>query len=193
MITIEKLSKSFGNKAVLDAVSVELVPGIYMLSGPSGSGKTTFSRILCGLEAPDSGTICSDVQSVSFMFQEPRLFPWLNLRSNITSVTDCSYQTANELLTELELFEDRNKLPGELSGGMQRRTALARTLSAAADLYIFDEPLSGLDVRLKKIACRVIHKWIPTGKIALVITHDTDEVSEIADRFLRLENGKITE
>lgn len=192
MIKVDNLTKAFDGKAVLSDVNTEFSDGIYMLTGPSGSGKTTFARILGGLETPDSGTI-SGRGAVSFMFQEPRLFPWMNLRSNIVSVTDCSRQVADELLTELELYNDRGKLPGELSGGMQRRAALARTLSAKADLYIFDEPLSGLDDKLKRTACDIIRRWISGGKTALIITHDISEVSEIADHHLKLKNGKITE
>lgn len=192
MIKVDNLTKAFDGKAVLNGVNTEFSDGIYMLTGPSGSGKTTFARILGRLETPDSGTI-SGPGAVSFMFQEPRLFPWMNLRSNIVSVTDCSRQVADELLTELELYNDRSKLPGELSGGMQRRAALARTLSAKADLYIFDEPLSGLDDKLKRTACDIIRRWISGGKTALIITHDISEVSEIADHHLKLENGKITE
>lgn len=192
MIKVDNLTKAFDGKAVLSDVNTEFSDGIYMLTGPSGSGKTTFARILGGLETPDSGTI-SGLGAVSFMFQEPRLFPWMNLRSNIVSVTDCSRQVADELLTELELYNDRGKLPGELSGGMQRRAALARTVSAKADLYIFDEPLSGLDDKLKRTACDIIRRWISGGKTALIITHDISEVSEIADHHLKLENGKITE
>ena len=192
MIKVDNLTKAFDGKAVLNGVNTEFSDGIYMLTGPSGSGKTTFARILGRLETPDSGTI-SGPGAVSFMFQEPRLFPWMNLRSNIVSVTDCNRQVADELLTELELYNDRSKLPGELSGGMQRRAALARTLSAKADLYIFDEPLSGLDDKLKRTACDIIRRWISGGKTALIITHDISEVSEIADHHLKLENGKITE
>lgn len=188
-ISVNALCKSFGDKCVLDNVSLELYQGIYLLTGASGCGKTTFLRILSGLEKADSGDIpkCK----VSFMFQEARLFPWLNAIENIVRISECNEKEALELLNILKLSGNEKKYPHELSGGMQRRVALARTLARKAELYLFDEPLAGLDAVLQCEVCNVIKQVLPKSSVAIMVSHETDEPAKIADTFLRLEDGFI--
>lgn len=188
-ISVNALCKSFGDKCVLDNVSLILHEGIYLLTGASGCGKTTFLRVLSGLEKADSGDITKC--NVSFMFQEARLFPWLNAIENIVRVSECSEKEAQELLVMLKLGGNERKYPHELSGGMQRRVALARTLARKAELYLFDEPLAGLDTELQREVCCVIKLMLPKSAVALIVSHETDEPAKIANTFLRLENGLI--
>ena len=191
-LQINSLKKSFGERVVFDDVNVSLVPGIYTLTGPSGCGKTTFVRILCGLEKIDEGEIFPVSYKSSCMFQEPRLFPWLDVLANIEKVTECDTNCATELLCALELGEDLHKYPYELSVGMQRRVAIARTLAIRdADLYVFDEPFAGLDEERKRAVCRIIKDSVPKDSIVIIISHELAEVSEIADFSLRLENNRI--
>ncbi len=188
-ISVNALCKSFGDKCVLDNVSLELHQGIYLLTGASGCGKTTFLRILSGLEKADSGDITKC--KVSFMFQEARLFPWLNSIENIVRISECSEQEAFKLLNIFKLSGNEKKYPHELSGGMQRRVALARTLARKAELYLFDEPLAGLDAALQCEVCNVIKQVLPKSSVSIMVSHETDEPAKIADTFLRLENGLI--
>jgi len=127
------------------------------------------------------------------MFQEPRLFPWLNVSANVDKVTGCESNRATELLCALELGDDLRKHPYELSVGMQRRVAIARTLALQdADLYVLDEPFAGLDEERKRTVCRLINDNVPKDSVVIIISHELSEVSEIADFMLRLEDGKVT-
>lgn len=188
-LEVRNLKKSFDDKEVLCGVDLELSGGIYLLTGASGCGKTTFLRILGGLETADSG----DYQrlTVSFMFQENRLFPWLNITDNIIEVANCSHERALTLLSSLGLSGSEKKYPHELSGGMQRRVSLARTLAREAQLYLFDEPLAGLDPESQRIACNVIESNIPPDSVAIIVSHETAEPQKIAKQILRLDKGKI--
>ena len=125
------------------------------------------------------------------MFQENRLFPWLNITENITEAANCSRETALALLDSLGLGGNEKKYPHELSGGMQRRVSLARTLAREAQLYLFDEPLAGLDPESQKTACNVIKNSIPTTSAAIIVSHETSEPQKIAKQIIRLDKGKI--
>ena len=191
-LIINKLKKSFKDKVVFNEASITIPSGIYIVTGSSGSGKTTFAKILCKLEASDGGNIEPSAANTAYMFQEPRLFPWLTVLENICSVTNCDKKRALELLFELDLKDDINKHPYELSVGMQRRVALARTLSVDnAKIYIFDEPLAGLDVDRQKAASRLIRDNVPHDSVTLIISHEINELMNIADGIISVENGKI--
>lgn len=190
IVEINGLYKSFGSKVVLNNADLVLESGIYMLSGPSGCGKTTLARLICGLDKPDRGIIKLDGRA-SYMFQEPRLFPWLNLTDNITEVSGGTVKGVSKLLELVELYNDMNKYPYELSGGMQRRVALVRALARDAELYIFDEPLAGLDERLRNKVCDIIKETLPRTAAALIITHNIYEVERISDGYIRMDDGKL--
>ena len=186
---VKSLKKSFDAKDVLCGVNLELSDGIYLMTGASGGGKTTLLRILGGLETADSGEY--QKLTVSFMFQENRLFPWLNITENITETANCSREKAVLLLNSLGLAGNEKKFPHELSGGMQRRVSLARTLAREAQLYLFDEPLAGLDPESQKTACNVIKNSIPPHSVAIIVSHETAESQKIVKQILKLDKGKI--
>ena len=188
-LEVRNLKKSFDAKDVLCGVDFKLTDGIYILTGASGCGKTTLLRILGGLETANSGDFTN--LTVSFMFQESRLFPWLNNIENITEAANCSRETALSLLDSLGLGGNEKKYPHELSGGMQRRVSLARTLAREAQLYLLDEPLAGLDPESQKIACNVIKNSLPTTAIVIIVSHETAEPQKIAKQIIRLDKGKI--
>jgi len=177
---LESVTKSFGDKQVLCNLSVDIPEGkTTLISGPSGSGKTTLLRIISELDKPDSGNIISPNNTViSFMFQEPRLFPWLNVTENVTAVLQKpNKERAEEILEKLGLGNDLKSIPDELSGGMKRRVALARTLIFPADLYLFDEPFAGLDPNTAKKAAEIIAEYT-TGKTVIIVSHDNSMLSD---------------
>ena len=144
-ISINHLSFAYGDTPVLQDVSWQLPQkGVVCLWGPSGCGKTTLLRLLAGLEQPQEGAI-EGVGRVAMVFQEDRLLPWMSALQNVMVIGVEEYVARHYLLsvglTEAELYA----LPNQLSGGQQRRVALARALAAKSDLLLLDEPFNGLD------------------------------------------------
>ena len=177
---ISNLRFSYDNKQIFSDYSVELSDGITCLMGASGEGKTTLLKLIAGLLKPDRGTVDIGNKKVSFMFQEDRLLPWLNVRENVLLVTDKERET-DRLLQELGI--DGNLKIGELSGGMARRVALARCLLFDSDMLLLDEPFKGMDEALMKKAASII---IRQNKPAVVSTHSIDEVKALDAEVITL-------
>ena len=148
MISVQDLTLRYSGKLVLDHFSLELPHhGLTALSGPSGCGKTTLLRVMAGLEAPESGTVCGvNPAQIAFLFQENRLLPWRTAAQHITDVLPRLRR--GELarwLAFAELSGEENALPAALSGGMARRLALARCAALGGELLLLDEPFAGVD------------------------------------------------
>lgn len=190
-IIIDNISKKFNDKQVLKGISLKIPKGIKTaLLGPSGSGKTTLLRIIAELEKPDSGYIKGVSQKdMAYMFQEPRLFPWLTAMENIACVINKSHTAALKeaavWLERVKLQHDGSKYPSELSGGMSRRIALARTLAFNKPFILLDEPFYGLDTELKSEIIKLV-KAETTDRTVIFITHDISEADIFADNIIRL-------
>lgn len=144
-VCLERVFFAYGDTAVLQDVTWRLPnKGVVCLWGPSGCGKTTLLRLLAGLEQPQHGAI-EGASRVSMVFQEDRLLPWLTALQNVT-VIGVEESVARDLLLSLGLTdEELQSLPKQLSGGQQRRVALARALAIDSDYLLLDEPFNGLD------------------------------------------------
>ena len=188
MIEISQVSHRFDEKAVIRDLSFTFPEkGIFALMGPSGCGKTTLLRLIAGLEKPSSGSITHNGTKIAMAFQEPRLLPWLNCRSNINIVLSKSKRSSNEAEAWFEAFELKDAadlMPNELSGGMQQRVSLARALAAGADLILLDEPLTGLDEELKLRLAPMIKKACEKATVILV-THDASEAESLSATVLQ--------
>ena len=185
MIDLSHITVSFGDKRVLSDLSVQVPEeGITALAGPSGSGKTTLLRVLCGLLRPDAGTVTGIAPGdIALLFQENRLFRWRTVRQHITDVLPRERREESERwlgMTELE--GEGEKLPSDLSGGMARRVALARTLALGGRMYVLDEPFAGVDVACRN---RMIARIRALGKPVLLTAHEA-QVLEQADRVIYL-------
>ena len=180
-IEIVNLTKRFGDALVLDRVNLSLrSPGVTAITGPSGKGKTTFLRCLAGLEQPDSGTV-HNVGRVAYMFQEPRLLPWLTAAQNVNLVLADNSSTmprARDWLARVELVHAADQYPETLSGGMQQRVALARALAYSGDTILLDEPFRALDRPLRLRLYPLLREAAQTSAV-VIVTHDPEDAEQL--------------
>ena len=186
MISLQNVSKSFGGKPVLTGFSCDFAPDrSYLLTGPSGAGKTTLLRLLAGLETPDEGRIIRpDKFRLRAVFQEDRLLPGLSVLQNVR-LENGSEEKALALLAALELDAEASSRPEALSGGMKRRTAVARALCAEPDVLLLDEPFNGLDEALRSRTAALIFREMH-GRCVICATHWPDEISAFASEVLEI-------
>ena len=184
-IRLEHVSFSYGDTAVLQDVTWQLPQsGVVCLWGPSGCGKTTLLRLLAGLEKPQSGLV-DGASCISMVFQEDRLLPWLTAVQNVT-VTGAEESFARCCLTSLGLTEEELcALPRHLSGGQQRRVALARALMAHSDLLLLDEPFNGLDEDTWQSVVPLIAAYAQHKPVVLV-THIREQAEALEAAWIPL-------
>ena len=188
MTELRNVTKAFGDKTVFRDFSHAFAPDrAYALVGPSGVGKTTLLRLIAGLETPDRGVVLRPAGlRVRMVFQEDRLLPQLSVLHNVMLESGAE-QTARELLRALELEDEAGALPKDLSGGMRRRTALARALCAQPDLLLLDEPVSGLDPKATAEMYQIIEDLNrKEGITVIMITHDIRSTLQYATKVLHL-------
>ena len=191
MITIDRLTQSYGNQQVLKDCSLQVEAGSRVaLMGPSGCGKTSLINVIAGLLTPDSGKVSVNGK-VSYVFQEPALFPWLTAVDNINVVLSDGPETlprAEQLLEAVGLSDCRDKYPHQLSGGQKQRIAICRALAYGGDILLLDEPLKGLDADTRdQVSALLRQEW--TGKTLLLVTHDPSEAQSLCDRVYRWQEG----
>lgn len=190
-ISVQNLSVSLDGKQILQDLSLTLPgQGIIGLSGPSGCGKTTLLHTLCGLIRPDSGNLAELPNlKVAMVFQEDRLLPWLTAGDNLDLVL--RDRTLVRLwLKRMLLTGQENQYPGQLSGGMQRRLALARALAIKSDLLLLDEPFKGMDDSLKE----KLYDWLylaGKNQPVILVTHDAGELTDLATQIWRADGPPL--
>lgn len=186
-VKLADVSVAFGDNRVLDCVNIDFGDrGVVALCGPSGCGKTTVLRLLAGLLKPDSGKVLGiEGKSVSYVFQEPRLIPWLNMLENVTVIDRSDAGRAKELLQRLGFDEAEFSLyPHELSGGMKQRVAIARALMNDSDVLLVDEPFASLDSDNANIAERMLYER-RNEQLIVMVSHDGERLAA-ADRVTKL-------
>jgi ABC-type nitrate/sulfonate/bicarbonate transport system ATPase subunit len=171
------------------------------LVGPSGCGKSTLLNVVGGLDKDFAGAVRVDGAApgagIGFMFQSPRLMPWLSVLDNVRLVlggTPADEARARELLAAMELSDVLAAYPGRLSGGMQRRVALARAFAVEPRLLLMDEPFVSLDApTADRLRAMLIELQRRCGSTVLFVTHDLREALALADRvcFLSGSPGRI--
>ena len=216
-IVLKDVAKSFGGNAVLDGVNLEIEPGESMaIIGQSGSGKSVTLKCILGLIKPDRGAIFVDGEDVASMthrelektrakfgmlFQGSALFDSLPIWRNVTfALTQGRLQDSAKMKKIAAENLERvgldtrilNLRPNELSGGMQKRVALARAIAPRPEIIFFDEPTTGLDpIRADVINDLIVELVDDLGVTALTITHDMASARKIAHRVAMLYQGKI--
>lgn len=178
MIELAHVHCIYGEKTPIRDLTLILPDvGVVGVFGASGAGKTTLLRLLAGLLQPTSGTIEGLAgKRISMVFQEDRLLPWLTAVENVALVRDGSEADARALLAALALSAEADQLPRALSGGMQRRVALARALNFGGDVLLLDEPFKGLDAALCAEAAAVVRGRFP---LTVIATHDRGEAAAL--------------
>lgn len=197
-MVVDQATRKFenGNTAFLN-VSFSANPGeIIGLLGTSGCGKSTLLRTISGLDSAYEGKILLNdyearecKENIGFMFQEPRLMPWLNVTENVLfGVKDKknnNIELATQLLEQVGLKGFEHHYPKELSGGMAQRVAIARALFTSPDILLLDEPFSALDAFTKmQLQDLLLSVWENNKKTLLLVTHDIDEALYLCDRLL---------
>ncbi|MGC8100702.1 ABC transporter ATP-binding protein [Metapseudomonas otitidis] len=180
--------KAFAGHTVLQDVHLQLVEGeVVSLLGPSGCGKSTLLRIVAGLERDYSGQALRGEGEVAFVFQEPRLMPWLTVAENIGFADDRAYDRPRvaQLIREVGLEGFEQALPKQLSGGMAQRVAIARGLYSRPRVLLLDEPFSAVDAFTRmKLQDLLLALAAHHGIALLLVTHDVDEALYLGDRVL---------
>lgn len=190
MIKFEHVSFSYEEKRILQNFSLSIPnSGITVLRGPSGCGKTSLLRLLSGLAHPEQGKITGiSPQQTTILFQENRLFPWRSVKQHLTDVMPPEHHTeAEHWLRFVELEVDANAYPDVLSGGMQRRLALARCLALGGELFLLDEPFAGVD---PDRAERIFHRLTALGHPVLLVSHE-DFIARLAHRVITLDGPPL--
>lgn len=200
-LELQGVTRKFGNLAVLEDFSLECPSGaVSVLLGPSGCGKTTILNLLAGLLEPDAGTIrlggkTARESRVSYLFQDPRLLPWMTVEKNLDFVLspDIPPPERKDLiarhLRRVSLQEAAGKYPAELSGGMARRTSMARAFIFESETLLMDEPFQGLDLPLKFDLIRSFEEALRRDpKTTLFVTHDMEEALMLGDEIHVLSN-----
>ena len=210
LIRLNGISKAYDGETVLDNLSLEIHDKEFMtLLGPSGCGKTTTLRMIGGFETPDTGDVFFDgkrindlppyERQVNTVFQRYALFPHLNVFDNIAfglrlkKVPDAEIkQKVKDMLAMVNLKGFERRRVSTLSGGQQQRVAIARALVNQPKVLLLDEPLSALDLKLRKdMQNELKNIQQKTGITFIYVTHDQEEALSMSDTVVVMENGKI--
>ncbi|MDV7339332.1 ATP-binding cassette domain-containing protein [Terasakiella sp. A23] len=179
--------KNFDGITVLKDIDLHLHKDeTTVLLGPSGCGKTTLLRIICGLDTDFDGQLDLDSEKIGFVFQEPRLLPWLSVYDNIALVCADGVDI-DGLLKDVGVLEAKDQLASKLSLGMARRVGFARALSINPDVLIMDEPFVSLDqARAEQLRLMVLDVMAKRSTKVLFVTHDLGEAVQLGSRILHL-------
>lgn len=209
-VSINNLSKSFGAVKVLHNLELEIEEGEFVaLVGPSGCGKSTLLRILAGLDDPSEGDLKMDQKwvndmsprerNIAMVFQSYALYPHMTVRENmgfnlkISGLSKAEIKTnVDEAADILDLGSLMDRKPSQLSGGQRQRVAMGRALVRKPDVFLFDEPLSNLDAKLRvqmREEIKRLHQKVRTTSI--YVTHDQIEAMTLADRIVIMKGGHI--
>ena len=209
-ITVESVSKRFGDFVALDDVSLTVPDGaLTALLGPSGSGKSTLLRVIAGLETPDTGTVRiggedttrlpAQRRGVGFVFQHYAAFKHMTVRDNVAFGLRIRKRPAaeikarvDELLALVHLEGFAHRYPSQLSGGQRQRMALARALAVEPRVLLLDEPFGALDANVRQELrewLRRLHELVHVTTI--FVTHDQEEAMEVAEQIVVMDHARI--
>src|SRR2546421_773955 len=209
-VAFQNIQKAFGTTKVIHGIDVEIEEGEFMvLVGPSGCGKSTLLRMLAGLEEISDGTIAidgkpvNDIESkdrdIAMVFQSYALYPHMTVAENMgfslrlrNDRKDVIEKRVSEAARILDLGPYLHRFPRELSGGQRQRVAMGRAIVRDPKVFLFDEPLSNLDAKLRvamRAEIKALHQRLKTTTV--YVTHDQVEAMTMADRIAVMNEGRI--
>ena len=209
LISINNISKVYGNKfTALKNINLEIKKGeIIALLGPNGAGKTTLINTICGIVLPTGGTITVDGFDAVKEYKKTKSIIGLvpqdgSLEAFETVFNNVSYSRGlygkkrnpeyiEKILKQLSLWDKKDSKLRELSGGMKRRSLIAKALSHEPKILFLDEPTAGVDINLRKDMWRIVNDLRKTGVTIILTTHYLEEAEAIADRVSIINNGEI--
>src|ERR1700683_2751239 len=214
-VAVAGLRKSFGKQTVLDGLTFQLESGqVICVLGRSGTGKSVLLKLLIGIQKPDGGSIRlegHDIlaasleelnearKKVGFLFQQSALYDSMTIEENVafplrrhTKLSDAERRgRVHQLLGSVGMDRDLDKMPSDISGGMQKRVGLARALALEPTIVMFDEPTAGLDpITAAEIAKLIVELRDQRHITSIVVTHDLHTARVISDRLIVLDQGK---
>jgi phospholipid/cholesterol/gamma-HCH transport system ATP-binding protein len=215
-VEVQSLHKSFGSQTVLDGIDLKVAQGeTVSILGQSGTGKSVLLKLIIGLQKPDSGSIQVHGQEVTglssrplneirkkigFLFQQAALYDSMTVEENVafplrrhSKMPERERkERVRELLASVGMEKSTNKLPAEISGGMQKRVGLARALALDPDILLFDEPTAGLDPITSAEIDDLIRRLQKERNMAsIVVTHDLRGAKTVSDRLAVMHDGQI--
>jgi multiple sugar transport system ATP-binding protein len=209
-LSIRKLVKSYGGAQVLRGIDLDIEDGEFVvLVGPSGCGKSTLLRLIAGLDDISSGEmwigdrlanlLAPQARNISMVFQSYALFPHMNVSKNVGFGPRIRGEAASSIAAKvakaaqaLNLSDYLDRLPRQLSGGQRQRVAMGRTIVRKPNLFLFDEPLSNLDAKLRvqmRTEIKALHQSLKTTIV--YVTHDQIEAMTMADRIVVINSGRV--
>jgi len=208
-LSLRQVKKNFGKTEVIHGISVDISDGEFIvIVGPSGCGKSTLLRMVAGLESISSGEILIDEtrvnekepmdRDIAMVFQNYALYPHMTVRQNMAyglkiakTPKDEIQHKVDEAAKLLQLENFLNRKPRELSGGQRQRVAMGRAIVREPAVFLFDEPLSNLDAKLRvQMRLEIKELQLKLGVTALYVTHDQTEAMTMADRMIVMNDGR---
>ena len=209
-VTLNKLSKSYGNTPVLHNIDLHIAHGeLVVLVGPSGCGKSTLLRVLCGLEDISSGELRIDAdvvnslspaeRGIAMVFQSYALYPHMTVQQNLSFALELRKMNPAEVTRRTQLAADilglsplLARYPKQLSGGQRQRVAMGRAIVREPQAFLFDEPLSNLDAQLRvSMRAEIKALQVRLQTTSIYVTHDQVEAMTMADRIVVMRDGRV--
>lgn len=197
LVSLQNVALTLGGESIFSHLSLTLTIGEKVaLLGDSGVGKSSLLKLIAGIHQPTQGELTNKALRIGYVFQEPRLLPWLTVEQNITEVMKANgiikmqrEIKLTKLLTQVELTQYRHYYPHQLSGGMAQRVSLARAFAIEPDLLLLDEPFSALDKNLTQQLSQLLSRFLKAETTMIYVSHYIEQVLPLAESCLFLHNA----